>query len=93
MKFDRIFSNDLIEHLRFPVEELRFMRGLLKEDGAMYHATGCYEYAFEYTRFHLFFFTGRSLRLLAEKKRIEGHSYRSDLSGKIIFAICNFYYQ
>lgn len=71
MKFDRIFSNDLIEHLRFPVEELRFMRGLLKEDGAMYHATGCYEYAFEYTRFHLFFFTGRSLRLLAEKSGLK----------------------
>ena len=67
MQFDGIFSNDLIEHLQFPVKELSFMKTLLKKDGKMHHATGCYEYAFEYTRFHLFFFLGRSLQLLAQK--------------------------
>ena len=65
------FSNDLIEHLQNPVEELCFMKSLLKPDGKMYHATGCYEYAFEYTRFHLFFFLGRSLQLLAQKSGLE----------------------
>lgn len=71
MKFDGIFSNDLIEHLQNPVEELCFMKSLLNPDGKMYHATGCYEYAFEYTRFHLFFFLGRSLQLLAQKSGLE----------------------
>ena len=64
-KFDGIFSNDLIEHLQNPVEDLKFMAGLLTSDGQMSHASGCYEYAFEYTRFHLFFLTGQSLGRLA----------------------------
>ena len=37
------------------------------EDARMAHATGCFDYAYEYTRFHYFFFTGRSLALTAEK--------------------------
>ena len=61
MKFDGIFSNDLLEHLPDPVKELKFMSSMLKPGGCMIHGSGCYEYAFEYTRFHLFFFVGRSL--------------------------------
>ena len=64
MRFDGIFSNDLIEHLQNPVSDLKAMAGLLKAGAKMAHCSGCYEYAFEYTRFHLFFLTGDSLKRL-----------------------------
>lgn len=63
---DGLFSNNVLEHLRHPAEDLRRMAGWLKPGGWMAHATPCYEYLFEYTRFHLFFFPGRSRELLAQ---------------------------
>lgn len=71
-KFDGIFSNDLIEHLRNPVEDLKAMKKLLKPGAGMVHCSGCYEYAFEYTRFHLFFLTGGSLERLCEETGLVG---------------------
>lgn len=65
LRFDGIFSCSLIEHLQDPIGELSFMYSLLKPEGKMAHGTGCYEYAYEYTRFHLFFFVGRSLDVLS----------------------------
>jgi len=67
MRFDGIFSNNVLEHLRHPIDELIFMRDLLQPGGKMAHATPCFEYLYEYTRFHLFFFLGRSRQLLADK--------------------------
>ena len=67
MKFDGIFSNNVLEHLRYPVQELSFLKNLLKAGGRMSHATPCFEYLYEYTRFHLFFYLGRSRDLLAKK--------------------------
>lgn len=64
MRFDGIFSNNVLEHLRYPEQELAKIATLLKPDGRMAHATPCYEYLFEYTRFHLFFFQGLSRHTL-----------------------------
>ena len=66
MKFDGIFSNDLLEHLPDPVGTLKFMKTLLKPGGVMIHGSGCFDYEFPYTRFHLFFYTGSSLKRIAE---------------------------
>ena len=66
IRFDGVFSNNVLEHLRYPVEELSFMREIIKQGGRMSHATPCFEYLYEYTRFHLFFYLGRSRSLLAE---------------------------
>lgn len=65
-RFDGIFSNNVLEHFRFPVDELRKIRGYLKSGGVMAHATPCYEYSYEYTRFHLFFFEGRSRKYVLD---------------------------
>lgn len=67
---DGLYSNNVLEHLRHPAADLRRMAGWLKPGAAMAHATPCYEYMFEYTRFHLYFFPGRSRELLA---RLIGH--------------------
>jgi len=78
MRFDGIFSNNLLEHLRYPVRELVMMRDLLKDGGKMSHATPCFEYLYEFTRFHLFFFLGRSRAILAEQAELQINDYVSD---------------
>ena len=67
IKFDGIFSNDVLEHFKDPVAALSSMRMILRDGGRMSHCTGCYEYAYEYTRFHYVFYTGDSLGILADK--------------------------
>ena len=68
MRFDGIFSNDLIEHLINPVEDFKFMKSILKDmHSKMSHSTSCYIYKHEVTRFHTHFFTGKSIDVLCEK--------------------------
>lgn len=66
MRFDGIMSHNLLEHLVDPRSALAFMASLLKKDGTMAHSTECFEYRHEYSRFHLYFFTGNSLQPLLE---------------------------
>lgn len=70
LRFDGIFSNNVLEHLRYPVRDLSLMSELLKPRGRMSHATSCFDYLYEYTRFHLFFFLGRSRSILARKANL-----------------------
>lgn len=65
LQFHGIFSNNVLEHFRHPVDALRKMKARLRPGARMSHATPCYQYLYEYTRFHLFFFPGRSLQALA----------------------------
>jgi hypothetical protein len=65
MKFDGIFSHNLIEHLQYPLRFFQLMKSLLKNSaGKMAHSTACYDYAYEFTRFHLHFYTGKSIDYL-----------------------------
>lgn len=77
-RFDRLFSNNVLEHLRHPVEDFQRMQEWLKPGARMAHATPCYEYLYEYTRFHLFFFLGRSRQLLAERAGLSIQSHEVD---------------
>lgn len=68
MGFDGIMSNNVLEHIRYPDEVLSLMASLLKsENCAMVHTTPCYDYCYEYTRFHLYFFAGNSLEYICRK--------------------------
>lgn len=78
MRFDGIFSNNVLEHLRYPVQDLRFLAGLLHPGGRMSHATPCFEYLYEYTRFHLFFYLGRSREFLAASSGLRICSFLQD---------------
>lgn len=73
-----IFSNNVLEHLRHPVTELQVMASLLPPDGLMSHATPCFEYRFEFTRFHLFFFLGRSRSFLAREAGLQIQDYQAE---------------
>lgn len=72
MRFNGIYSNDLLEHLIDPVEDLCFMKTLLMNpDAKMSHSTTCYAYNHEYTRFHTHFFTGKSLDVLCDRTALK----------------------
>ena len=73
-----IFSNNVLEHFRYPVEALREMAALLPRGALMSHATPCFEYRFEFTRFHLFFFLGRSRAWIAENANLDIVDYQTD---------------
>lgn len=68
MSFDGIFTNNVLEHLLDPVQSFSLFKSLLKDQNSiMVHSTPCYEYLYEYTRFHLIFYTGRSINTLCKK--------------------------
>lgn len=68
MRFDGIMSHNVLEHFQDPVADLRLMASLLRdEQSVMAHATPCYRYKYEFSRFHVFFFTGRSPEALAAR--------------------------
>ncbi len=67
LQFDGIMSHNFIEHLQDPAAMLRELDAILAPGGSMVHATPCYEYAYEFTRFHLVFFLGRSIETLAAR--------------------------
>jgi len=67
LKFDGIFSHDVLEHLRYPVKTFELFAKLLNPGGKMAHATACYKYVYEYTRFHLVFYTGNAVEELCKR--------------------------
>jgi len=69
--FDGIFSNNVIEHFRQPVETFRDFHSLLADGGLMAHSSPCFEKSYTFTRFHTIFLTGRSPFVLAERTGFE----------------------
>ena len=64
--FDGIFSHNVLEHLFDPAGTTKRLGNLLTSGGRIVHATPCFEYRYEFSRFHIFFFTGRSPYVLAD---------------------------
>lgn len=80
MRFDGIYSNDVLEHMINPVEDLKFMRNiLLNSQSLMSHCTGCYNYKYEYTRFHTFFYLGDSVKIMSEKSGLKVVDFCDDV--------------
>jgi len=67
MQFDGILTHNVLEHLVDPIGVTRNLANMLTNDGCIVHATACFDYLYEVSRFHLFFFTGRSPEMLAKK--------------------------
>ncbi len=67
-KYDGIFTNNLIEHLQDPIAHFEALKPLLRNSKVLVaHSTACYEYAYEFTRFHLFFFTGNAVDVICQR--------------------------
>jgi hypothetical protein len=65
--FAGIFSNNLIEHLLRPVDEFRYFHRIMAPGGLMAHASPCYQYCYEFSRFHVVFLLGDAPHVLAER--------------------------
>jgi hypothetical protein len=66
-RFEGLFSNNVIEHMRRPVEEFRYFHSILVPGALMAHASPCYRYSYSDTRFHVVFLMGDSVKILAER--------------------------
>jgi len=68
---DGIFSNNVIEHFIDPVAQFKEFHSMLKPGTLMAHATACYEYRYESSRFHAVFLLGKSVETLAMRTGFE----------------------
>jgi hypothetical protein len=64
-KVDGIISNNVLDHLQNPIESLLHMKSLLKSGCSMIHASDGFKYVIHYTKFHLFFFVGKSVKYIS----------------------------
>lgn len=65
--FNGLMSHNFLEHPQAILSEMRLFNTLLTDGGLMAHSTPCYEYLFERSPFHLYFFEGQSLAHLAQR--------------------------
>lgn len=66
-QFDGFLSHNVLEHLMDPSGITQRLSQLLAPGGRLIHTTACFEYIYEFSRYHVFFFTGRSPEMLAER--------------------------
>lgn len=68
MKFDVIYSNNFIEHLINPLEDIKKILNNLNNNGYLIFISDCIdEYTIEFTHFHTYFYTGESFNILCDK--------------------------
>ena len=65
IKVDGIISNNVLDHLQDPVKDLLLMRSLLKPGASMIHGSDGFRYQVPFTKWHLYFFQGKSVEFLA----------------------------
>ncbi|MDB5456096.1 MAG: methyltransferase [Caulobacter sp.] len=66
-RYDGVFSHNVLEHLLDPIGTTARLAARLAPGGRLIHATPCFDYVYEYSHFHVFFFTGRSPEVLAAR--------------------------
>lgn len=67
MQFDGILTHNVLEHLLDPSGTTKRLGSLLSPDGRLIHTTACFEYRYEFSHYHVFFFTGRAPEVLAQQ--------------------------
>lgn len=87
-RFDGVFSNNVIEHLRDPAAQFADFKAVLKPGGRMAHASPCYDWRYAYTRFHVFFPMGTAPERLAARTgyRVTGREDDGDYCVRVFEA-------
>jgi len=71
-KFDVIYTNNFIEHVTNPIEDIKNIMLYLNDNGYLIIMADCFdEYMVEYTHFHLYFYTGVSFNILCDKLNLD----------------------
>jgi hypothetical protein len=72
MKFDVIYSNNFIEHLINPLEDIKKMLNNLNSNGYLIFISDCIdEYMVEFTHYHTYYYTGNSFTILCDKLNLD----------------------
>jgi SAM-dependent methyltransferase len=66
-KFDILINNNYIEHIINPLDEIYKIKSLVKTGGYIIFVTSCFEYVYENTHYHTFFFSDKSLDIICKK--------------------------
>jgi SAM-dependent methyltransferase len=69
-KVDVVYTNNYIEHLIDPFNDLKKVIDLLKDDGKLVIISQCWEYCIDITHYHTFYFLGKSLNYLCNELNI-----------------------
>lgn len=69
-KFDVIYNNNYAEHLINPLEDISYMLSFLEPNGYLIFITQCFDYCIEYTHYHTFYFSDKSLQIIADKLNV-----------------------
>jgi hypothetical protein len=83
-QYDGLMSHNYVEHVQDPKEFFLQCRSFMKRGGRMAHSSACFEYLYEVSPFHLFFYCGKSVELLCERtgfKIASCHHSDMDLPG------------
>ena len=72
-KFDVIYSNNFIEHVIDPIESFEHILRHLDDNGRLILLSPCWSFAYcyEWTHYHTFFFSEKSLGILCKKLNIK----------------------
>ena len=80
IKYDVVYSSNYIEHVIDPYKNLAVLVNLLNDNGKLVMMSPCWEYSYDYTHYHTFFFLGKSVEYLCKNLNI-----KEIYSEKIIF--------
>jgi len=82
--YDGLYTHNFLEHVQDPMQFLRECSELIAPGGKMAHSSACFDYVFEVSPFHLFFYCGDSVRHLAHRtgfQLLAEHRVDQDLPG------------
>lgn len=72
MKFDVIYTNNFVEHVINPIDDIKKILLNLNDNGYLIMMSDCFdEYKIEYTHYHLYFYTGNSFNVLCDKLNLD----------------------
>ena len=89
IRVDGIISNNVLDHLQDPISDLLLMKSILKSNGTMIHASDGFEYIISYTKFHLFFFVGKSVDFISKSINMDHTFLPSSVEGSLILKLSN----
>ena len=72
LKFDIVYCNNYIEHLKYPLEQMYEMLNYVQDNGYLIIMSDAFdEFMLDMTHYHTFFFTGKSFEVLCEKLNLK----------------------
>jgi len=83
-QYDGLMTHNFIEHVQDPHAFFCECHSLIKPGGKMAHSSACYDYVYDVSPFHLFFYCGTSVERLAERtgfRMLSEHRVDQDFPG------------